>query len=44
MIIMDSGTTTNLFGNPKMILNRQKADTPTNFLTYAESKIVDKVG
>ena len=44
MIMMDSGTTINLFGNPKIIINRQKTEIPTNFLTNARSKIVDKVG
>ena len=43
-IMMDSGTTTNLFGNPNMITNRQKADIPMNLLTNAGSKIVDEVG
>ena len=44
MIIVDSGTTTNLFENPNIITNMQKAETPMNFLTNAGSKIVDKVG
>ena len=42
--IMDSGTTINLFGNPKMIANRQKMEIPVNFLVNTGSKIVDEVG
>ena len=37
---MDSGTTINLFGNPKMINNGKKVEMPMNFLTNAGSKIV----
>ena len=44
MIMLDSGTTINLFGNTNMIKNRQKADIPTNVLTNAGSKIGDEVG
>ena len=44
MIMMGSSTTINLFGNPNMIKNRQKAEIPINFLTNAGSKIVDEVG
>ena len=33
IIIRDSGTTINLFVNPNMITNRQKAEMPMNFLT-----------
>ena len=33
IIMMDSGTTTNMFENPNMIKNRQKADIPMNFRT-----------
>ena len=44
MIMIDSGTTTNLFGNPNMITNRLKSKIPMNLLTNAGSKIVDKVG
>ena len=43
-IIMDSGTTTNLFVNLNMITNRQKVEIPMNFLTNAGSKILDEVG
>ena len=43
MIILYSGTTINLFGNPNMIKNRQKADIPMNFLTNAGSKIIYKI-
>ena len=42
--MMDSGTTINLFGNPNMLANRQKADILMNFLTNAGSKIVDELG
>ena len=35
MIIMDSGTKINLFGNPNMITNRQKVEIHMNFLTNA---------
>ena len=44
IIMMDSGTTINLFGNPKMITNRLKSEMPMNILTDAQSKIVDEVG
>ena len=44
MIIMDNGIKTNLFGNPNMITNRQKADIPMNFLNNLGSKIVYEVG
>ena len=30
MIMIHSGTTTNIFGNPHMITNRQKVDIPVN--------------
>ena len=43
-MMMDSGNTIDLFGNPKMITNRQKPEIPMNFLTNAGSKIVGKVG
>ena len=42
MIMMDSGTTVNLFGNPNMITNRQKSEMRMNFLTNAWSKMVDE--
>ena len=38
IIMMDSGTTINLFGNPKMITSRQKLYIPMNFLTNAGFK------
>ena len=44
MTIMDSGTTTNLFGNTRMITNREKAEITVDFLINTGSKIVDKVG
>ena len=44
IIMMVSGTTINLFGNPNMITNRKKSEIPMNFLTNAGSKIVDEVG
>ena len=44
IIIMDSGTTVNIFGNIRMITKRQKEKVPMNFLTNAGSKIVDEVG
>ena len=44
MIMMDSGTTINIYGNPKIITSRQKADIPMNLLTNTGSKIVDEVG
>ena len=40
---MDSGTIIDLFGNPNMITNKQKAEIPMNFLTNAGSKILDEV-
>ena len=43
MIMMDSVTTINLFGDPNMIKNRKKADMPMNFLASAGLKIVDGV-
>ena len=42
--MMDSGTKINLFGNPNMVTNRQKAQIPMNFLTDAGSKILGGVG
>ena len=42
--MMDSGTTINLFRNPKIITNRQKLEMPMNFLTNSGSKIVYEVG
>ena len=44
IIMTQSGTTINLFGNPNMIKNRQKADITIKFLTNAGSKIEDEVG
>ena len=44
IIIMDSGTTTNLFGNTRMITNREKAEITVDFLINTGSKIVDEVG
>ena len=44
MIIMNSVTTINMFGNPKMITNRQKLEIPINLLINAGSKMVDEVG
>ena len=44
MVLIDSGTTIILFGNPKMIINRQKAEIPMNLLIKVLSKIVYKVG
>ena len=44
MIIMDSGTKINLFGNPNMITNRRKVEIHMNFLTNAGFKKVDEVG
>ena len=44
IIIMNSGNTINLFGNPNMITNKQtKTDIPMNFLANSGSKIVDEV-
>ena len=39
--MMYSKTTINLFENPKMITNRQKAEIKINFMTSARSKIVN---
>ena len=44
IIIMDSGTTTNLFGNTRMITNREKAEITVDFLINTGSKIVDEIG
>ena len=44
MVMMDSGTKINLFGNPKIITNRQKEEIPMNFLTNSGSKMVEEVG
>ena len=44
MIMMESGTTINLFGNTNTIKNRLKAEIPMNFLTNPGSKIVDEGG
>ena len=44
IIVTDSGATTNLFGNLKMITNILKSETLMNFITNAGSKIVDGVG
>ena len=44
MTIMDSGTTTNLFGNPRIITNREKTEITVDFMINTGSKIVDKVG
>ena len=41
---MDSGTTTNMFGNPRMITNRKKAEITVDFLINTGSKIVDEIG
>ena len=38
MIIMDSVTTINLFGNPSVVTNRQKAEMRMNFLINSGSK------
>ena len=42
--MMDSGTTTKLFGNPNMIKNRKKLDIAMNFVTNAGFKIVYEAG
>ena len=44
MIIMDSGTTINLFTNPNIFTNRKKVEITMHFLTNSVSKIVDEVG
>ena len=44
IMMMDSGTTINLFGNTIMIKNRQRAEILMNFLTNEESKIVYEIG
>ena len=44
MIMMDSGTTINIFTNPNIFTNRQKVEITMNFLTNSVSKIVDEVG
>ena len=44
IVMMNSGTTINLFADTKMITNRQKAEMPMNFLTNEGSKIVYEVG
>ena len=41
---MDSGTTINLFGNPKMIKDTQKMEIPTSLWTNVGSKMVGEVG
>ena len=43
IITMDSGTKINLFRNPNMTTNIQKAEMSMNFLTNSGSKIVDEV-
>ena len=43
IMMMDSGTTINLFRNPKIITNRKKSEIPIKFLINVGSKIVDKV-
>ena len=44
IIMMDSGTKINWFGNPNMIPNRKEVEIPMNLLTNAGSKIVDREG
>ena len=44
MNMLDSGTIINLFGNPSMTTNIQKADTPMSFMTNIGSKIGYEVG
>ena len=44
IMMMESGTTINLFENTNIITNRLKADIPMNFLTNPGSKIVSEVG
>ena len=44
MVIIDNSTTINMFVNPNMITNIRKSEIPTNFMTNAGSKIVDKFG
>ena len=44
MIMMDSGTTINIFVNPNIVTNRQKVEITMNFLTNSGSKMVDEVG
>ena len=41
---MENGTTINLYGNTKMIINRQKAEILMNFLINEGLKKVDEVG
>ena len=43
MIMIDSGTTINQSGNPNIIKNILKSDTPMNLLTNAGLKKVDEV-
>ena len=44
MIMMDSGTTINIFVNPNIVTNRQKVEITMNFLTNSGTKIVDEIG
>ena len=43
MIMMQSGTTINIFGNPNIIAKRQNLEMPMNLLTNAGSKTVEEV-
>ena len=43
MVMIDSRTKTNLFGNPNMITNRKKLETPVNLQTNRGSKILDDI-